>query len=105
MAKLKKWMTADEVEAYLDEKYGPLSPESQAVIDVHVAETAAQIHVMQLVREARAQSKLSQRELAQISGVSQPELSRFESGQSNPTLGTLVKICSALGYKLTLTQK
>jgi len=56
MAKLKKRMTADEVEAYLDEKYGPLSPESQAVIDAHVAETAAQIHVMQLVREARAQS-------------------------------------------------
>jgi DNA-binding phage protein len=104
MAKLKKRMSSSEVLAYLEHEHGPMAAEATAKLEAHSAAIDAQIEVLQLLRNARAKSQLTQLELAAISGVSQPELSRFESGTGNPTLATLSKISSALGYRLTLTK-
>jgi DNA-binding XRE family transcriptional regulator len=103
--KLKKMMTGDEVSAYLEAKYGPMSPEAQEKLDAHIAATAAELEILNLLRDLREKAKLTQGQLAAMSSVPQPEISRFEAGKGNPTLATLAKISSALGYRLTLTQK
>lgn len=50
---------------------------------------------------------LTQEELAGIMGVKRPNISRFETGQYNPTLDLLVKMaeCMDLEIEVTLTNK
>ena len=59
----------------------------------------------QLIRaliHARAEKKLTQRELARKIGVAQSALARFESGRTNPTLSFLKKVTAGLGLKMTV---
>lgn len=53
--------------------------------------------------EAREQKGLSQRELAELSGVKQPAIARMESMKSTPQIDTLFKILAPLGYTLSIT--
>lgn len=53
--------------------------------------------------EAREQQGLSQRDLAEISGVKQPAIARLESMRSTPQIDTLFKVLQPLGYTLTIT--
>lgn len=52
--------------------------------------------------EAREEKGLSQRELAEISGLKQPAIARLESMQTTPQINTLFKVLSSLGYTLTI---
>lgn len=51
---------------------------------------------------AREEKGLSQRELAEISGVKQPAIARLESMRSTPQIDTLFKLLSPLGYTLSI---
>ena len=53
----------------------------------------------------RKDRKLTQEELAGIIGVSRPSISRFESGDYNPTLDMLVKIAEGLELNLDISLK
>lgn len=52
--------------------------------------------------EAREAKGLSQRDLANISGVKQPAIARIESMKSMPQLDTLLKVLVPLGYTLQI---
>ena len=52
--------------------------------------------------EARESKGLSQRDLAEISGVKQPAIARLESMRSTPQIDTLFKVLSPLGYTLSI---
>lgn len=52
-----------------------------------------------LVREARIEKGLSQRQLSQAIGMKQPDISRIEEGKKNMTLYTLMRLCKILGIK------
>jgi predicted nucleotidyltransferase/DNA-binding XRE family transcriptional regulator len=56
-----------------------------------------------LITTARIQSGLTQTELAHRAGTSQATLSKYESGEATPTLGTLHRLLAAAGTQLTLT--
>ncbi len=53
-----------------------------------------------LLRLARALGGLSQRQLATMAGVAQPQIAAYESGARQPTLPTLLRIIEAAGYEL-----
>lgn len=53
--------------------------------------------------EAREERGLSQRELADLSGVKQPAIARMESMKSTPQIDTLLRILAPLGYTLSIT--
>ena len=53
--------------------------------------------------EAREQKGISQRQLAELSGVKQPAIARLESMGSTPQIDTLFKILAPLGYTLSIT--
>ena len=72
-----------------------LTPEESAEIDLRV-EIVSQI-VM-----ARKKSKLSQRGLSKESGIPQAVIARFERGNTDPRLMTMLRILRPLGYKLTI---
>ncbi|AKX95668.1 transcriptional regulator [Moorella thermoacetica] len=52
------------------------------------------------LKELREKHHLTQYRLAKLSGVSQSHISEIESGDKEPTTGTLMKICSAMGLTL-----
>jgi transcriptional regulator with XRE-family HTH domain len=43
---------------------------------------------------------LSQRELARVSGVSQPNIAAIETGRRQPTAETILQLFAACGYEL-----
>ena len=55
------------------------------------------------VLAARAEKGLSQKELAEISGIDQSDLSRIERGIANPSVKTLMRIAEALNSELCVT--
>lgn len=68
----------------------------------HIAQYQAEIAAA--LTAARKDRKLTQQQLEDISGVNQGEISRIESGQANPTEETLIKLTSALNYKIQLVR-
>ena len=61
-----------------------------------------EIQLIEKVIEARREKGLSQRELAELSGVKQPAIARLESMQATPKIDTLIKILLPLGYTLSV---
>ncbi len=55
-----------------------------------------------MIRHARARAGLSQVELADRAGTSQPALARYETGAALPTLPTLERLLRACGAQLQL---
>lgn len=56
-----------------------------------------------IIMQRRATQGLTQAELAKRMGTKQSAISRFESGNYNPTLGFLQKLADALDVKLRIT--
>ena len=52
--------------------------------------------------EAREQRGLSQRDLAELSGIKQPAIARLESLKATPQIDTLFKMLIPLGYTLEI---
>ena len=67
------------------------------------AEIDAVDQIIRALDEARVETGLSKAELARLISA-KPEIVRrlFTYASANPTLGTIVKIASALGYRLEL---
>jgi transcriptional regulator with XRE-family HTH domain len=55
-----------------------------------------------LLREARAQGRLSQRALAERAGVAQSEIARIESGRQDPSIRRLEQLVRGAGYDLKI---
>jgi transcriptional regulator with XRE-family HTH domain len=53
------------------------------------------------IEELRLEKGWSQKDLAEKTGLHQSAIARFESGESNPSLKTILKIVKALGHKLS----
>jgi transcriptional regulator with XRE-family HTH domain len=49
------------------------------------------------LKRARAESGLSQTQLAKAAGISHSEIYRLEAGTREPRLGTLIKLGGAMG--------
>jgi predicted transcriptional regulator len=57
--------------------------------------------VSQLI-SARQKSRLTQKELANKIGTKQSAIARLEGGNTNPSIGFLEKIASAMGARITI---
>lgn len=60
----------------------------------------ARAEVIRPVIEARRARGWSQRDLAAASGVQQPVIARLETGDTDPKLSTVTKLCRALDLRL-----
>lgn len=61
--------------------------------------------VISQVVKFRAKKKLSQQKFAELTGIKQSNISRFENGDVEPSLSFLNKIANALGKELHITFK
>jgi DNA-binding XRE family transcriptional regulator len=70
---------------------------------VRTVKPATYIVVGKAVATARATKGLSQKELSEISGIDQSDISKIERGVANPSVGTLTRIAEALGSELKVS--
>ncbi len=57
---------------------------------------------IQAIIAARLECNMTQKELAEKTGIRQSNISRIESGTSSPTIDTLSRIAAGLGKKLVI---
>lgn len=65
-----------------------------------MAQTALHIQISRMIRDARRKLRMSQKDLADKMGVKQSLISRWESGDCNYTIDTLVEIANALNLSV-----
>ena len=65
-----------------------------------LAENEAEYKIIEEIIAARQERHLTQKELAELVGTRQSNISRLESGNYNPTLEFLNKIARAVGKEL-----
>lgn len=53
-------------------------------------------------KACRKEKKMTQSQVAEKTGISQPNITRFESGNYNPSLEMMVRIASAMDMKLEI---
>ena len=54
-------------------------------------------------KQNRKLNGMTQTELGRKAGISQPNITRFESGSYNPSLDFMVKIAAAMGKRVQIT--
>lgn len=59
--------------------------------------------VIQKYASCRKEKKMTQEKLAKLSGISRPNITRFESGYYNPSLEMLVRIAAAMDMEIEVT--
>ncbi len=78
-------------------------PETRAIYEA----TKLQIDLAMQLKQARMKKKMTQEDVAKIMHTHKPAISRLEAGNEDiknfPSLLTLVKFSSAIGYELKVT--
>ncbi len=69
------------------EEYDALEPEYQ---------------IIKAMLNSRTENSLTQKQLADITGIPQADISRLENGNANPSLKTLQRLAVGMGMKLKL---
>jgi len=87
----KKIRTFDELMA--DEEY--VLPELRTEIEVEV-------ELITKLIQAREEKGLTQRELAELSGIKQPSIARTEKMETTPQIDTLLRLLRPLGYTIQI---
>ena len=89
-------ITMSDFRKYLDEQMN--DPEFAAEYEALRPEYEA----IRAVIAARLESRMTQKELAQKTGIRQSNISRIESGACSPTIDTLTRIAAGLGKQLKI---
>lgn len=55
--------------------------------------------------KARSEKGITQKRLETLTGVKQPVIARMETGKTNPTLDTVLKLLAPLGKTLSIVNK
>jgi transcriptional regulator with XRE-family HTH domain len=58
--------------------------------------------IIQAMIDARKNTGLTQKELAERSGIAQGDISKLENGNANPSLRTLKRLAKGMGMKVRL---
>lgn len=57
---------------------------------------------IQAMIDARRETGMTQKQLAEKTGISQSDISKFESGSGNPSIKTLRRLAAGLGMRLKI---
>lgn len=62
----------------------------------------SEFDIIQAMIDARKQSGLTQKELAERTGINQADISKLENGTANPSIRTLQRLADGMGMKMKL---
>ncbi len=87
MSELREYLAEQMKDPEFAAEYDAMRPEYDAI---------------RAVIAARLESNMTQKELAEKTGIRQSNISRIESGASSPTIDTLARIAAGLGKQLRI---
>lgn len=58
--------------------------------------------IMQAMIDARKSSGLTQKQLAERTGIAQADISKLEGGNANPSLRTLQRLAAGMGMRIKI---
>lgn len=67
-----------------------------------ILESEIKANIISEIIKARNENKLSQKELEEVSGISQSVISRLEKGETKTQFDTIIKILRSLGKTLAV---
>ena len=76
--------------------------ESEIFTPEEIAESRARVEIISALIDARQEKGLSQKELAELTGIKQPAIARLENGHISPSIDTLNKLLVPLGKRLAI---
>ena len=59
-----------------------------------------EFQIMKAIIKGRAEQNLTQKQLAEVTGITLADISRLENGTGNPSLRTLKRLAEGLGMSL-----
>lgn len=62
-----------------------------------------EFQIIKAMIDGRNEKHLTQKELSDITGIAQGDISKIENGNANPSIKTLDRLAYALGKKLKVT--
>lgn len=62
-----------------------------------------EFQIIKAMIDGRNENHLTQRELSDMTGIAQGDISKIENGNANPSIKTLDRLADALGKKLKVT--
>lgn len=74
----------------------------EAEVRVESVETGTESTAIYALVDARRASGLTQKELAERTGIAQADISKVENGNANPSLRTLRRLAAGMGMELKL---
>lgn len=86
----------DDMQKYLEEQLK--DPKFKKEYDALEPEFA----VIHAILEARREKGITQKELSELTGIAQGDISKLENGSANPSVRTLERVATALGKRLRI---
>jgi len=86
-------------------EFNDLYNDSDFLSDSEKAEIEFEVALIGKLIEAREQCGMSQKQLADLTGLKQPAIARLENLKAIPKIDTLFKLLDPLGYTLAIVPK
>lgn len=67
-----------------------------------LSQANAEVRLAVMIAKLREERGWSQRKLAEVTGIKQPQIARIEMGRQMPTIETLWKLADALGAEVVI---
>ena len=77
---------------------------SNSEVKAEYDELELEYSLIQALIDARKNQNITQKELSQLTGITQADISRIENGTRNPSLAMVKRIANSLGMRLKLEQ-
>ncbi len=87
MSEFQKFLEEQLQDKELKQEYDDIQPE---------------MDVIRAIAQARISQNLTQKELAERSGINQADISKLENGTRNPSLKLLKRLADGMGMKLQI---
>ena len=89
-----------DFQKYLDEAFSKINTSDFSDSEEDLPRDDVYKEIQQLIVSERKNQKVTQKELAHRTGLSQANISNIENGVTRPTIDSLQKIAEALGKRL-----
>lgn len=62
-----------------------------------------EFQIIRAMMDARKEMGLTQKQLSELTGIAQADISKIENGNANPSLKTLQRLAAAMGKKVKIS--
>ncbi len=66
-------------------------------------ELEPEFQIIRAMIDARKEMGLTQKQLSELTGIAQADISKIENGNANPSLKTLQRLAAAMGKKVKIS--